>query len=332
MTDKKETGGELVLLSSAPAKIEFNLKEFHDGIKEELKAYDLVVTVDTIKGAKLLAADLNKKAADLKGKFKEVSVVVSKPINDIGEEIKAIVSDILESREKLTVQIKKFEDERKVTVKEVLTKALHDLWLVNDVDEAFQNASIDSIVKLTAISDKDKITSSTKREIQSLVDADKRLQSQTENRLLTLENQSYKAGLKSPLTRDHVEGFLFANDEQYQANLGRMIESEINRQAAIVEAVQAEQVSAVVMPQIDSAGRDGVTPDIELAISDNGAPISSDGATHSDFKPDAGRIGAINAHTGRALMGLGLSKAQASKVMELAYNGELYGLKMIYGE
>jgi hypothetical protein len=60
--------------------------------------------------------------------------------------------------------------------------------------------------------------------------ADKAIQDQTDRRLLMLENQSLRAGLASPLTRDHVNSFLFQPDEVYQAQLDRIIASEINRQ------------------------------------------------------------------------------------------------------
>jgi hypothetical protein len=59
---------------------------------------------------------------------------------------------------------------------------------------------------------------------------DKGAENRTKMRLLELENQSYKAGLKAPLTRDHVATFLFATDEEYQQRLDAMLQSEVRRQ------------------------------------------------------------------------------------------------------
>jgi hypothetical protein len=53
---------------------------------------------------------------------------------------------------------------------------------------------------------------------------------------LKLENESYKAGLTVPLTREHIEGFLkHENDEYYQSKLNELIASEVGRQEAILQ-------------------------------------------------------------------------------------------------
>jgi hypothetical protein len=231
---------ELVLLSSVPAKIQFNLQEFRQNIRNELKKYDLVVTVDTVKDAKALAADLNGQAKSLKDRFKEAAALVTKPVDDLGLEVADIVTEILESREKLTAQIKKFEDERKIVVRNAIEAKRLELWDKLEVQEEFRNAPIDKLVKLTALTAKDSLTSTTLRDLQSLIDTNRRLQDQTEKRLLMLENQSYREGLKAPLTREHVESFLFADDVPYNANLANMFMSELKRQVATEEATRRQ--------------------------------------------------------------------------------------------
>lgn len=249
---------ELVLLSSNPAKIKFNLAEFREGIRTELKKYDVVVTVDTVKDAKALAADLNGQAKSLKDRFKEAAALVTKPVDDLGLEVADIVTEILESREKLTAQIKKFEDERKVTVRTVIEAKRLELWDKLEVQEEFRNADISKLVKLTALTAKDSLTSTTLRDLQPLIENNRRLQDQTEKRLLQLENQSYRAGLKAPLSRAHVESFLFEEESAYVARLSLIIESELKRQKATEDATRRQMAeeterAAPVQQQDDTA-------------------------------------------------------------------------------
>jgi hypothetical protein len=115
-------------------------------------------------------------------------------------------------------------------------------------------------VKLTALTAKDSLTSTTLRDIQSLIEGNRRMQDQTEKRLVMLENQSYREGLKAPLTREHVESFLFTDDIPYNANLAKIFMSELKRQVATKEATrrqvaeeqqrapQAEQVQQTFAP------------------------------------------------------------------------------------
>ena len=231
---------ELVLLASTPANVKFNLQEYRESIRTELKKYDLVVTVDTVKDAKALAADLNGQAKSLKDRFKEAAALVTKPIDDLGLEVADIVTEILESREKLTAQIKKFEDERKIVVRNAIEAKRLELWNKLEVQDEFRNAPIDKLVKLTALTPTDSLTAATLRDLQSLIDTNRRLQDQTEKRLLMLENQSYKEGLKAPLTREHVESFLFDSEASYAGKLAHMMVSELKRQKATEEATRRQ--------------------------------------------------------------------------------------------
>jgi hypothetical protein len=57
------------------------------------------------------------------------------------------------------------------------------------------------------------------------------LQQRTKLRLSQLENECYRAGLHSPLSREHVEGILFADEAKYQDALQNIIIRELDRQA-----------------------------------------------------------------------------------------------------
>ncbi|WP_372809293.1 hypothetical protein, partial [Litorivivens sp.] len=85
-------------------------------------------------------------------------------------------------------------------------------------------------------------------EVLARATADKSLQDRTEMRLLKLENESYKAGLHAPLTRDHVNTFIFADDETYSTELSRVIAAEIGRQEATEKRIEEKRAKEQAPP------------------------------------------------------------------------------------
>lgn len=325
MTNKTD----LVLVQSVPATIEFNLEEYREGIRQELKEYDVVVTVDTLKGAKDLSADLNKKAKELGDKFKEVNKVVTAPITAVGVKVKEIVAEILESRTKLVSQIAKFEDERKETAREVLTEERNALWLSLGVSDEFKRCKVDSLALLGSLTPKDKLTTAAMRDLSAMVQQDKALQTQTENRVLTLENECYKAGLKSPLTRNHVEGFLFIDDHSYKSNLERLIESELTRQKQIEESIEREQAEkahkAAHEPVVQEVA---IEPVIEHTVQQE--VIEPQPQPQPEVNQDLEHRKACNIEAMEALMALGLDKKIAQNVVKAAVTGKIGKIRMYY--
>ncbi|RDL44331.1 hypothetical protein DN730_07960 [Marinomonas piezotolerans] len=235
-----ETTTELVVIKSTPAKVEFNIEELRTKVRKALEPYDIVVTADTLKGAKELMADLNKKAKSIKDVFKGAAKEATAQVDEQGEQVAALVEEIIESRTKLKAQVEKFETERKAEAYEKLVAAQNQLWESEGIQDEFRRADVGKLVTLTCLTAKGALTSGTMTKLKDLVAGDKGLQTQTEHRLLMLENESYKAGLKAVLTRDHVEAFLFSDQETYQQRLSAMLSSELRRQEATEEATRQQ--------------------------------------------------------------------------------------------
>jgi hypothetical protein len=72
----------------------------------------------------------------------------------------------------------------------------------------------------------------------ALATAARGCQDRTNGRLATLTADCYAAGLKSPLTRAHVEIWLQGDDDTYKAGLKRLIDIEVQRQQATLKAEQ----------------------------------------------------------------------------------------------
>jgi hypothetical protein len=135
-------------------------------------------------------------------------------------------------------QIEKFDIETKKLVEKLLHKYRLEMFDKSEVKPEFINAEIQDLVKISAMTAKGNLTKAAKDAVEMRVRDDRRIQDQTERRLLELENQSLKAGLKAPLERSHVEHFLFVDHEVYQERLGSIIKIEIGRQDAAEEKLR----------------------------------------------------------------------------------------------
>ena len=226
---------DLVVINATPAAIAFNFEETKAWLENELKQYDVVVTADTLPGSKKLATELNKMAGDIGKRRRDAVAAVSGPIKLFEEQAKALEKMCKDGRQRLLDQVKTFEDETRAKAKSELERCRLEAWDHHGVSDEFRNTVIDDLIKISALTKTGNLTASTANEVGNRVQADKQLQQQTEMRLLHLENQSYKAGLAAPLSRAHVETFLFARDDEYDQRLSALLESERERERVAEE-------------------------------------------------------------------------------------------------
>jgi len=220
----------LISISATPAAIAFNYEETRAWLEQELQQYDIVVTAETLAGSKKLATELNKLAAEISKRRKEAVAEVSAPIKDFDDKAKSLEQMCKDGRQRVLDQVKVFEDETRAQVLRVLVDERAAAWEALGVADEFRQSIVDDLVKLTGLTKTGKLSAALSNELNSRVQADKQLQQQTEMRLLHLENQSYKAGLAAPLSRAHVETFLFAPDDEYDQRLSALLDSERERE------------------------------------------------------------------------------------------------------
>lgn len=234
-----------ITITNTPAKLAVNFEELRESLELELRKYDVLVTAETVVDAKKLAADLNKTKKLIDDRRKEEVAKASEPVRIFEASMKELSAMIDAGRAKLLEQVKRFEDERRELAAKLLERARDELWIELDVRPEFFKAKFEDLAIISNLTDKGNLSSKARAELRARVQADRALQDQTDRRLLELENQSYKAGLAAPLTRDHVAHFLFANDDVYQLDLERILEAEIRRQQEAErrerERIEAEQ-------------------------------------------------------------------------------------------
>lgn len=215
-----------------PAVVDFDF----DGVKSKLTKvvdeYNIVVTRDTVKDAKNVAAKLNK----IKKEISDRLVKVAKEMEVKPKQLRAMSKELGEicdnGRSKITEQVDRFEDEQRKVAKDLLETHLCVCIAEYKVTPKFQTATIDDLVNLTALNSKgDSLTKAARDEVENRVAKDASAQQKVELRHTQLENKSYKAGLSSPLTPDHVAAFINDSDDEYESKLNAMLEREVQREA-----------------------------------------------------------------------------------------------------
>lgn len=236
-------------------EIEFNFDALDKSLDETLDKYNnVVVTQESLPDDKKLAQELNAQAKAISNariaKVKELA----KPVDEFQVKMKALESKVLSVHKTINEQVKQFEELKLREIAAELDALIKQEWESQGVTEQFRKATYADLIKLTSITGKGNFTAKTTNEIKERVGKDKALQSQTQIRLLELENICYKNGMAAPLTESHVKPFLFENDELYNSALQQLIQSELEREKRAVEAHRAKlEAEARAKAQADIA-------------------------------------------------------------------------------
>lgn len=232
----------MIHVSGVPAKLSVNFEEIEARLEKELEKYRIVVTADTVTDARKVMAEMNKIAKEIDTRRKEEVAKVSAPIKQFDEQMKQLVGMCKDGRQAIADQVARFEDETRERVRELLIELRDELWEQAAVREEFRKAVIDELVIVSNLTPTGNLTAKARIAVKDMVSRDREQQQRVDRRLLELENASYRAGLKAPLTRDHVAPFLLWDDEEaYNAELERIIQAELSRQEA-AEARMREEI------------------------------------------------------------------------------------------
>ena len=240
-------------VTTHPAVISANFEVVEAQLKKHLEDYATVVTADTVQDAKKQAADLNKLKAEIDTRRKDAAKAASAPIKAFEDRAKQLGGMVADTRQKIVDQVKRFEAERLDQAQAALIEERRRLFEELSVRAEYQVVDIAPLVKLTALTPKGAVAAATGRELRGLVGECLARQQRVDLRLSQLENESHRAGLASPLTREHVEGFLEeADDAAYARLLGNLITRELERQ----KAAQKQERERLAREQAERDARD----------------------------------------------------------------------------
>jgi len=224
-----------------PAVVEFDFPAYKEQLSAEIDQYRLVVTIDTVADAKKAATELNKLSQSIKDGFKRHLDELKVPydlLNGYSKELQAICQD---GRQAILDQVAKFEQLKLDEVSVLLIELREQLWKEFGVDAEFRNVDHSDLVKLSSLTASGSLAKAARDSIESRVNANLSLQMRTKFRLSDLENQCHRAGLAAPLSREHVESFLFADDATYSQRLAAMMERELEREQQARQRIQAQE-------------------------------------------------------------------------------------------
>ena len=231
-----------VVVHTVPAKISVNFDELRATVEGHLEKFKgLVIGPDSIKSGKDLIKEINQTRKDIDQIRKAEITKASVGIKDFDQKMKELIKAHDDAKSEISEQIAHHEAKTKERIRVMLQEVLEIAWETNAVAEEFRNASIDDLVLLGSMTPGGKIKGNINSEIHIRADRDKALQQQTELRLARLEADSYKAGLSAPLTRSHVEQFLFDDEATYGEKLDTLFAAEVKREEVAVEAHRKRQ-------------------------------------------------------------------------------------------
>ncbi len=219
---------DLILQSNLPV-INGNFDEVKTQLLEELKVYDLIVDADSVQEAKKMATQLNKVSENIDTLRKKTVGELSVPINAFVAQTKELTTLCQESRQKLLMQIKVYDDKARAECKRMLDIELVCAYKKYALYDEFQSVKVDDLATLTNLN-KNGISKKASDAIDERVLERKNFQEKIDTRLLTLEGECFKAGLQAPLTRENISHFLMdSTDEVYNSKLQSLIANEITR-------------------------------------------------------------------------------------------------------
>lgn len=223
-----------------PAQISANLTELKADLLENLKSYDIEVTIETLPEAKKMATDLNKLAKEIDTRRKDVKKELNAPADAFNAQAVELAKLILDSREKILKQVATFEDKQREHCKKLLQNELDTLYLENEVTKEYQTGNIEKLAILSNLTDKAKLTKAALEKVAEMVKADKAMQDMVESRKANLSAITERAGIVGGIYDKLIEPFIKEPEAIYTSKLNELIDGIIKQQKATEERIKAE--------------------------------------------------------------------------------------------
>jgi len=239
-TKKMEKQMNELQVTIVPAQISANLAEIKADLLENLKQYDIEVTIETLTEAKKMATDLNKLAGEIDKRRKDVKKELAAPVDAFNAQAVELAKLILDSREKILKQVAVFEDKQREHCKKLLQNELDTLYLENEVTKEYQTGNIEKLAILSNLTDKAKLTKSAIEKVAEMVKADKAVQDMVESRKANLSAITERAGIVGGIYDKLIDPFIKEPEAIYTAKLNEIIDGIIKQQKAAEDRIRAE--------------------------------------------------------------------------------------------
>ena len=223
----------------------------------EKAEYNSIVTMDNFKVMKESSLYLGKVAKDISdfriAKVKEET----QDIKIFEDSLKKFTSMFKSKQDEIKQGLDVFEEETRKQVKAVCIAYFDDYSLEVGLSDEFKNVNLEDMTQTGFMTASGAISKKGKEEVEKRVQVQLNLQNKVQNRLMMLENECLKAGIE-PLTKQHIQGFLFADDNTYINNLNMLIDSELKR-AEQIKAKQEQELRQKIEAE-NNKPKEEVTP------------------------------------------------------------------------
>lgn len=223
----------------------------------EKAEYNSIVTMDNFKAMKESSLFLGKVAKDISdfriAKVKEET----QDIKIFEDSLKRFTNMFKSKQDEIKQGLDVFEEKTRKQVKAVCIAYFDDYSLEVGLSDEFKNVNLEDMTQTGFMTASGSISKKGKEEVEKRVQVQLNLQNKVQNRLMMLENECLKAGIE-PLTKQHIQGFLFADDNTYINNLNTLIESELRR-AEQIKAKQEQELRQKIEAE-NNKPKEEVTP------------------------------------------------------------------------
>ena len=222
-------------------KITFNYEELRSMMSKGLEEYKIEVTYLNIGEAKKLATKLNKLAKTISDTRIKNKKIILEPIDLFEEQMKDLTETAKQGREFILNQVKFFEDKQRdiceIKIKDYMQTKINELF----IEDEFKVFDYSDLIKASNITDSLNLKKPCRDTLDSRLNMQLTKQTNKKMRLMQLENECYKAGLKVLLNESDVSNFVLENDFIYNEKLSELIIREQNKQKQIELNFLAEQ-------------------------------------------------------------------------------------------
>lgn len=228
--------GELSILT-----INSQIETLENAVIKELEKdeYNSIVTMDNFKAM--------KESSQLLGKFgKQISdfriAKVKEETQDIKlfeDNLKRFTNMFKDKQDTIKSGLDIFEEQTRIKVVAVCKEYFAEFCDKVELRQEFRNIDLSDMTLTKYATATFKISKAGIDEVERRVNIQLTLQNKVDNRLLNLENECLKANIE-PLTEQHIQGFLYASDEEYQIKLRNLIVAEIERNETVKKRAEEQ--------------------------------------------------------------------------------------------
>ena len=215
------------------------VEALEDAVTKELEKdeYNSIVTMDNFKVMKESSQFLGKVAKQISdfriAKVKEET----QDIKLFEDSLKKFTQMFRDKQEIIKGGLDIFEEQTRQKVLLVCKEYFAEFCDKVELRQEFRNIALDDMTLTKYATATFKISKAGIDEVERRVNIQLTLQTKVDNRLLNLENECLKANIE-PLTQQHIQGFLYASDEEYQIKLRNLIVAEIERNESVKKREQ----------------------------------------------------------------------------------------------